>query len=148
MQALSKILQFIKSLFSRIPKELRIAIHIGVVVTENLKKLVDSPATDILTAIIPGDIDDRMKLWLRARLPIILLQLKLADNGIPHKSDGEIIKCGIETLNLLNSNIRDIFLHNISILTAQAASYNKLKWQDGVYLVEWYYQKKYKPITQ
>jgi len=63
---LSKIWSQIKALFDGIPAELKTAIHIGVEVTEKIKTFVDSPAADILTAIIPGDIDDEVKNWLRA----------------------------------------------------------------------------------
>lgn len=53
---------------------------LGVLVTENIKNFVDSPVADVLTAIIPGDIDDEIKNWLRAKLPTILAELKLADS--------------------------------------------------------------------
>lgn len=58
---LTRIWNQIKALFEGIPSELKTAIHIGVEVTENLKTIVDSPAADILTAIIPGNIDDEVK---------------------------------------------------------------------------------------
>jgi hypothetical protein len=46
---LSKIWNEIKNLFAGIPAELKTAIHIGVIVTENIKNFVDSPAADVLT---------------------------------------------------------------------------------------------------
>jgi hypothetical protein len=76
---LSKIWAEVKSLFDNISPELKTAIHIGVVITENIKTFVDSPTADILTAIIPGELDDDLKNLLRAKLPGILTELKLAD---------------------------------------------------------------------
>jgi hypothetical protein len=77
---LTKIWAGIKNLFDGFPSELKIAIHIGVIVTEAIKTFVDSPEADVLTAIIPGSIDDDIKNLLRAKLPAILTELKLADS--------------------------------------------------------------------
>lgn len=62
---INKIWTEVKSMFQNVPSELQTAIHIGVIVTENIKTFVDSPAADVLTAIIPGDLDDEIKNWLR-----------------------------------------------------------------------------------
>jgi hypothetical protein len=77
---LSNIWAEVKGLFNNISPELKTAIHIGVIVTENIKSFVDSPAADILTAIIPGDLDNELITLLRAKLPEILTELKLADS--------------------------------------------------------------------
>lgn len=141
---LSKIWQQIKALFEGMPAELKLAIHIGVEVTENIKKLVDSPAADILTALIPGDADDKIKDWLRAKLPVLLTELKLADSCGELTDPGEITACAVKVLQGLEGDIKSAFLHNLSILTAQIVADGKLTWSDGVYLLEWYYQHKYK----
>jgi hypothetical protein len=141
---LSKIWHQVKALFESIPAELKIAIHIGVAVTENIKNFVDSPATDILTAIIPGDADDQVKSWLRAQLPTILAELKLADSCDSLTDKGAIMACAIKVLQNLDGDIKSAFLHNLSILVAQVASDGKLSWSDGVYILEWYYQHQYK----
>ena len=139
---LTVIFNHIKALFKDIPNDLKTAIHIGVVVTENLKKFIDSPVADALTAVIPGKIDDDIKAWLRLQLPLILIELKLADEA---GNENDVVKQGIKSLNNLNGDIKNAFLHNISVLTALAASKNKLNWHNGVYILEWYYQKRYKP---
>ena len=69
---LKKIWGGIKSIFNDLPHDLKNAVHIGVVVTENVKNFVDSGNADILTAIIPTEVDDVIKTRLRANLPRIL----------------------------------------------------------------------------
>ena len=142
---LSKVWGQVKALFDGIPSELKTAVHIGVVVTENIKTFVDSPGADILTAIIPGDIDDQVKNLLRAKLPAILTELKLADSCEALTDPQAITGCAIKTLHMLNGNVNSAFLHNISILVSQVAADGKLSWSDGVYILEWYYQHEYKP---
>ncbi|MGN6395028.1 MAG: hypothetical protein ACTHMI_05680 [Mucilaginibacter sp.] len=141
---LSKIWQGIKSLFEEMPDELKKAIHIGVEVTENIKKFVDSPAADVLTAIIPSEIDNEIKNWLRDKIPGILTEMKLADDCAGLTDPAAITACAIKVLQGLDSNVQSAFLHNLSIMVAQVAADGKLTWSDGVYLLEWYYQHGFK----
>jgi hypothetical protein len=141
---LSKIWAGIKSLFEGLPAELKTAIHIGVMVTQNIKAFVDSPAADVLTALIPGDLDDAIKNLVRDKLPTILTELRLADNCAGLTEPAEITKCAIKILQGLGGDVQSAFLHNLSIMVAQVAADGKLTWSDGVYLLEWYYQHQYK----
>lgn len=141
---LSKIWASIKSLFDGLPNEFKIAIQIGVTVVENIKKVVDSPVADIITALIPGDVDDKIKDLLRAKLPIILTELKLADNCTGLTDSNEITLCAIKVLQSLDGDVKSAFLHNLSILIAQVAADGKLSWNDGVYILEWYYHNQFK----
>jgi hypothetical protein len=134
----------IKSIFENFPEDLKAAVHIGVLVTENIKNFVDSPAMDVLTAIIPGDIDDQIKNWLRAKLPEILTELKLADSCSGLADPGQITACAIKVLQGLDGDIKSSFLHSLSIFVAQVAADGKLTWNDGVTILEWYYQNEFK----
>jgi hypothetical protein len=144
---LLKIWASIKALFDGMPAELKTAIHIGVIVTENIKQFVDSPAADVLTVLIPGEVDDKAKQLLRANLPVILTGLKLADNCAGLTDPSQIVICAIKELQGLDGKVQGAFLHNISIMLAQIAADGKLSWSDGVYLLEWYYQHQYKPVA-
>ena len=141
---ISKIWGKIATLFGSIPAELQQSIHIGVVVTENLKKLVDSPVADVLTAIIPGDIDDKIKQTLRAVLPSLLVRLKLIESTSQSDDPATLMKNAIAAFQALDPGVAPAFMHSLSVLIAQAASDGKLTWSDGVYLLQWYYQNKYK----
>jgi len=144
---LTKIWDEIKSLFEGIPAELKTAIHIGVIVTENIKNFVDSPAADILTAIIPGEIDDEIKNLLRAKLPAILTELKLADSCGSLTDPEAITECAVKVIQNLDGDIKSAFLHNLSVLVAQIAAKGKLTWSDGVYLLEWFYKNEFQTTT-
>lgn len=143
----AKLWQQFKNFFGAIPADLQKAVHIGVQVTDNLKKFVDSPAADILTAVIPGTVDDRIKVALREALPGILAQLKLADAVANLNDPEQITAAAVKTLQSLSGNLKSAFLHNLSILIAQVAADGKLSWQDGAYIMEWYYQYKVKNVA-
>lgn len=144
---LSKIWAEVKSLFNSIPAELKTAIHIGVALTENIKTFVDSPSADILTAIIPGNLDDELKTLLRAKLPGILTELKLADSCGNLTDPLQITACAVKVLQSLDGDVKSAFLHSLSILVAETAADGKLSWSDGVYVLEWYYQHEYQPAA-
>lgn len=135
---LNKIASFIKNLFSKVSVEIREAIEIAVIITENLKTFVDSQGADALTTLIPGTVDDELKDWLRQVLPVILVKLKLAQHN-----EKNIMTKAIAELNAMDQQIKSVYLHSISVLCAREVSKNKLSWSDGVYLLEWYYKNKY-----
>ncbi len=141
---LTKIWKEIKNLFAGIPAELKTAIHIGVTVAENIKTFVNSPTADIITALIPGDIDDSIKNILRSKLPLILSELKLAEACQNINDPAQLTTCAVNTLQSLEGDIKSSFLHTISILVAEVTADGQLTWSDGVYLLEWYYKHKYK----
>ena len=144
---LTKLWGTIKSLFNSFPDKLKAAVQIGIIITENIKTVIDSPIADILTAIIPGDIDDKIKQAFRAGIPVILTDLKLTDKCSNLTDPQEITKCAVETLKTLDGDIKSAFLHKLSILVAQLAADGKLSWTDGVCILEWYYQNKFKTIS-
>src|SRR5688500_15896141 len=134
----------IQRIFKRFPKPLKAAIHTGVIITEQLRNFTDSGVADILTAIIPGDVDDRIKFTLRTELPRIVENLKLAENCANQKDVNAIMKCAISTLQNISKDFEMAFLHSISIMIAQALSDGKLTWSDGVFVIEWYYKHVHK----
>jgi hypothetical protein len=140
---LTKIWATIQSLFNNFPADLKTAVHIGVSVTQNIKSILNSPDIDILTALIPGDIDDKVKQALRSGIPIILFDLKLADTCSELTDPQEITICAIKALQSLDGDIKSAFLHTFSVLVTQLAADGKLSWGDAVCIVEWYYQHRF-----
>jgi len=142
--SINQIWNEIKGLFENFPDDMRAAIHAGVLVTENIKNFVDSPAADVLTAIIPGYLDDDIKNLLTAKLPEILTKLKLTDSCSGITDPGQITACAIKVLQGLDGDLKSSFLHNLSIFVAQVAAKGSLNWSESVSIVEWYYQNEFK----
>jgi hypothetical protein len=141
---LNRILDHIKSLFNTIPNEIATALKIGISVTENIKNFVNSPAADVLTAIIPGDLDNTIKEKLQLSIPVILTELKPIESSLKLTKPNDIASAAIETITAMDKNIRCGVLHQLSILITQKVADGKLSWSDGVYLSQWYYEHKFK----
>src|SRR6185312_6911483 len=76
---INSILSFIKRLLAGLPAILKKAVGVGVTITNAIKNFDDKnpSVADILTAIIPGTLDDTIKDKLRAALPKIVVELRL-----------------------------------------------------------------------
>ena len=121
----------VKKLFAGLKPELKEAIRIGVVVVDAIKAFVDSPEADVLTAIIPGDIDDKIKLKLRELLPRIVTEMKLADRCGQLTDPNAILKCAIETLQTIegdwiSDSAKKNFYDSLTIIITQITTDNKL----------------------
>ena len=144
---LAKIWAEVKSLFDGLDSELKAAIHVAIVITENVKNFVDSSTADVLTSIIPGDLDDKIKDLLRKQLPDILTKLKLVDSTLGLTDPNEITAAAIKVIQALDGDIKSAFLHDLSVLIAQVAADGKLTWGDAVHILQWYYEHQFKPTT-
>ena len=63
---------FVAKLWKKVPDDLQDKFMIGIKVVEALKRVVDSPVVDLVTAIIPGDVDDKIKDKLRELINRVL----------------------------------------------------------------------------
>lgn len=144
---LGKIVGFIAKLFGAMPAEIKRAVHTGVVVVENLKTAIDSPFADILTALIPGGIDDLVKDKIRQALPVFLVELKLFEGTLNLSDPEAICQAAIKYISQLDPVIKPGVLHRLAILIAQVAADGKLSWSDAVYVLEYYYKNEYQPLA-
>jgi len=68
----SKWPEFVAKLFTKIPDEVKEKVSLAVKIVNSIKVFIESPTADLITAIIPGDTDDKIKVWLRIFLPKLL----------------------------------------------------------------------------
>jgi len=143
-----KVWEGIKKTFQGLKPELKKAIAIGVVIVDNMKHFVDSQAADVITALIPGDLDDKIKERLRQELPRILVNMKLAETCAYLEEPDEIVACAVKTLQSIGGDYRKAFLNELAVLIAQVAADGKLTWDDGQYILKWYYDNVHKQKPQ
>lgn len=139
---LKEIEAFVADLFKGLLPEIQKAVHIGVTVTQAIKNFdtANPEVADILTAIIPGDLDDTIKNKIREELPKIIIELKLVDATLGLTDPNEIMLAAMKVIQQLDEDYSSVSLHNLSILIAQVAADGKLDWSDAILLVEWFYQ--------
>lgn len=143
---LNKIWAFIQRLFGNINPILQKAVAIGADVAEKIKNFDTSNPYigDIITTLIPGTVDDAIKVKLRQMLPNIVVELQLVKATQGLKDPDQIMLAAVKVIQQLDGDYKSAFLHNLSIMAAQVAADGKLTWSDAVFLMEWYYNTKVK----
>ena len=135
MKFLTKLWERIKALYLSLKPETKRAIAISIEVTTRLNNFVNSTEADILTALIPGNADDRIKENLRIILPEVLKELRLADSSM--QSSDTIIRHAISKIDQLSGDAKSGFLHLIAVMIARKL--NNISWSDAVATVEYKY---------
>jgi hypothetical protein len=107
MKLFLKIKSFIGKLFTTVRKEAKTIIPVGIKVVEEIKKFIDSPVADFLTSVIPGNVDDGVKLTLRKILPGILKGLRKWDSIVNITDENEQLKAIMEEFKTLSKVERD-----------------------------------------
>lgn len=87
-------------------------------ITQQLKTLLASPVTDVLTAVIPGDLDDVIRRHLLDFLGKAVEALTIADTCRLHTDLNEKLKCFIQQLRLRDPELQDAILLKLASLIA------------------------------
>lgn len=91
--------QKVKAFFVGLEAKLRKILPVGIKVVNQLKTAVDSKTADVLTALIPGDIDDQLKNLLRFILPKVLKEMEELNEIAQELSDNTQLRMIIEKIN-------------------------------------------------
>jgi len=141
----AKILTFVTGLFNNLAPKVEKAIHAGVAVTEAVKNFVESPVTDLLTALIPGTVDDKIKVQLRNSLPGVLMVMRLIETSMELKTPEAITAAALKYIESLSAEDKRPVLHELAVRLTMILADGKITWSEAVQLVEYYYQFKFKP---
>lgn len=105
MKFLNKIGSFLKKVFTGAYDILQDKGYIAVLVTNNLKKIIESPVMDIITAVIPGDIDSLIVSKLRVILPKVAFKVASVHGVIStHERPSVALKILFEHLGTLSKD--------------------------------------------
>jgi hypothetical protein len=133
---------FFDNVFKKVKNVAEKEIVFAVKVADNIKEFdVKHPeAADILTAIIPGTVDDALKQKAREALPKILLELNIAKECVELQNTDLFVKCAIEKLSTFEPKIKGLMLHNIAILLTDAFADGKVTISEITGVIEAVYQ--------
>lgn len=133
---------FFNRVFARARHIAEKVIPVGIEVVEKMKLLMDSPIPPLLTALIPGQVDDAIAEKIKAVLPQILLQLKIADECSKKATNDEIIQCAIAHLKQYHPGARKAYYLTIASMLSEALADGKLTWSEIVLLTQYTYDNR------
>ncbi|MES2701861.1 MAG: hypothetical protein V4649_04435 [Bacteroidota bacterium] len=128
-----------KGLFRHIDEFLDDHVAVALKITTAIKNILSSPAVDILTAIIPGELDNLIKQQAIAALSKVAEALAIANTCRKQETAEDKIKCFIEQLRLHDPNLQDAILQKLASLLAGQLDGKRLKQS----LYDLYTQAKY-----
>jgi len=91
-------------------------IDMALKVTTAMKQLLSSPVTDIITALIPGDLDNILRDKLLSALNKAVEALSIAKHCKQHAALNDKLKCFIEQLQISDPDLQDALLLKLASL--------------------------------
>lgn len=135
--------KWLKSLFTKTKAIAETYIPIGIEVVEEIKKVVDSPITPLLTMLIPGHLDDAIAAKVKQLLPQVLTTLRISNDCAKKTTPDEVAQCVIAYLRTLRPNERHDFWLKIAAKVSAALSDGKLTWTEILDITQDIYNKQY-----
>ena len=114
MTIIGKLLKKIKSIFLQITGEAKILIPEAIKIVTNIKNFVDSPGCDLLTAIIPSELDNTIQDILKKYLPELLKALNTSETIANMTDTNEQLKAIVNQIQLSPNDAKDILLHGMA----------------------------------
>lgn len=111
------------------------ALHI----TTEIKNILSSPVADIVTSIIPGNMDDTIRTQLLPALDKAIQVLSVADACKQYTDINDKLKCFVQQLQQKDPQLQDALLQKLASLVAGHLDGQRLK----QYLYDLYTQAKY-----
>jgi len=129
----------IKSALKQFDQYVNTHVETALQITTALKYMLSSPVADIITAIIPGTIDDVLRTQLLNALNKITEALSIVDSCKQFTDLNDKLKCFVQQLGQRDPQLQDAVLLKLSSLLAAELDGQKLKQS----LYDLYTQAKY-----
>ena len=123
----TKIKGQLKSLLRQFDNYVDTNIDTALKITTGLKNILSSPTADIITAIIPGDIDNTIRQQLINALSKAVEVLTIADVCKQYTDVNDKLNCFVEQLKLRDPQLQDAILQKLASLLTSGLDGQRLK---------------------
>lgn len=135
---------FFKKNFAKISDEAKKLIPIGIGIVNKFKELLDSQFGDVITDLIPGDLDDKLKEKLREWLPKLILKMDIANVTANIEDPNERLKAVLALFKFTDDEEKNDFYHKFGYRIIEFLADGNLSRSEAIILAETYYQFKHK----
>jgi len=144
---LQKIWSGIKNLWAKTNDGVKKFIPVAVNIVEGIKNFNNSGAADFLefvvTTAIPGSADDvlvqKARLFIKEKLPIILIELKIINSIADLTDDNEKLKAILNELNL--SSVNGIIFKGVAGKALELMADGEFTFDDACDLTSYYFRE-------
>ncbi len=135
----SKLKTQVKALLKEFDNYIDGHIDTALQITSALKSMLSSPAANVITAIIPGELDDEIRQELVAALTKVIDALTIADTCKQYTDANDKLSCFVQQLQQRDPLLQDAVLQKLASLLAGTLDGQRLKQS----LYDLYTQAKY-----
>lgn len=135
----------IKKIFAGLDKQTKKLVPVAIEIVNKIKEIDATHIGDILTAIIPGTVDDKIKVKLREWLPKVLVVLESANEAANIEDVNEKLKFILSQINVSPADKKKVFYRGLASLILEVIADGKVTWSESTALIVWYYDN-YKEI--
>lgn len=141
-----KVFKWIESLYHKVVgfllDEFKEHAYQAVTIVENLKMILNSSVTDLVTILIPGSKDDLLVAYLREIVPPILEKTIIALNIVKqNNSKTKVIEKGLEFLKVATKEQKSLFYITFAAELNIALSDGKITFGEAVILSQLVYRQ-------
>jgi hypothetical protein len=135
---------FFVRIFGKAKEFLKKEIPTAIKVVEQIKYYMDGPVLPLINALIPGEVDNIISAKIKAELPKILVQLKIAEECAGKATNDQIVQCAIDHLKKYHPEAQKAYFLNIAAMLSKALVDGKLSTGEIIVLVQYTYDTKFK----
>jgi hypothetical protein len=145
--AVGRILQSIgrtiAKLFGTLDETTKILVRVSKEVVNNMKLIDETHVGDILTALIPGNVDDKIYAKLKDLIPKALDAIALAEEFANIADPNEKMRAILLKINSSTSEGKKIFYTGLAALFLELTADGDLSWADSGKLTGYYYENEH-----
>lgn len=130
---------WLRGLLTVIPAKVKIIVSESLQVTTAIKNILNNPVADVITAIIPGDWDDKLKATVLEAIEKVLPELMAVDACKHHTELLPMLECWIDQVRAMPKHLQNATLAKLAALLAAIRDTRGLKQNEYDYYVQLLY---------
>lgn len=140
---LKRIWQGVKSFFNALPEKVKALLPTVTNIVNALKEIDDSTILDLATAIIPGDLDDKLRAKFHEWIPKIMLQLEMTEAIANLATPEEQVAAIIKLIKGSHPNKQKVFWTGLaSLLMEKITDDDRFSFADAAAVSQYIYKYK------
>lgn len=139
---LQRIGNAITSLFKGLDEATKALIPIAKEIVNNMKMIEATGVGDVITKILPGNLDDKLYAQLKDFLPKAIAGLALVEDLANIEDPNEKLRAILAKINGSTSNYKKVFYTGLAALILECIADGDFSWSDAVKVSNYYYDNE------
>lgn len=140
---LQKIGNAIASFFTKLEPATKTLVKVAKEVVNNMKLIDESHIGDVLTALIPGNVDDKILAKLREAIPKAVDAIAIAEEFTNITDPNEKLRYVLSKVNSATTNGKKLFYTGLATLLLELIADGDFSWVDAGRVSGYYYANEH-----